>query len=84
MNHKRVRIMDADGRRKLERFEIRKTLVAEGGHDIDLRRQAGREHAMWVQRALGGCVEGTGDERYGRSAAVKAQSSRRRCGEALS
>jgi hypothetical protein len=27
---------------------------------------------MWVQRALGGCVEGTGDGRYGRSAAVKA------------
>ena len=69
-----IQYADGSTRRKLERFEIRKTLVAEAGHDIDLRRQAGREHAMWVQRALGGCVEGTGDERYGRSAAVKAVS----------
>ena len=66
-------IQYTDGRRKLERIEIRKTLVAEGGHDIDLRRQAGREHTMWVQKALGGsCVEGMCGKRYGRSAAVKA------------
>ena len=62
----------AEGSDKLEQFQIMKLVVAEGGLDIDLRCQAGREHAMRIQRALGGCIEGTGDERFGRSAAVKA------------